>query len=668
MSALGQLALQAPTGTFGTAMLVLAQLVGLAVLAALLASLAALLYRWYVGERVPSGLSLLVGLAGVAFVLNTSSLLAAQISAGSSVELVGAMFNIAAFLGGAGGAAGGTRVGDTIGIDFFSDTGLEGDDRNLSNFVQSVGRVTPVTLPQDIDDVVGYDPVSPATKADLAGHRFLFPKRLTRTELRDRLIRRLEQDYGVGHVDLEVTEDGSVSYLAVGSRASGIGPTLPAATNAVAIRADPAHAASAGDLVQVWEAESMQRVLTAELRGVAGEVVTIAIDAADTPKLDPTKRYKLVTLPVEDRPDREFAALLRAAEETLATVTVSNGSPLVGATVDSLGVSVAAITGDDTQPLALPVDERELAPGETVYAIGRPSALRRFEDAATSTGEPAQSTQPATERTVDHQAPEPDASADPGAADTPADESAQHSESEPGSGAASADAPESAAAPPATEQTADAEPASDADADPPEDAAPEGATDEPEIPDDGAFPDTGDLAGIDPDEAVESMPETAADDESEDDAEERPETTATESAGPDQTDAATEGATGDEPAQSDADTGASADEDIALEDLPGQRSPDSESEDPLADLADETDADLMDSLDDPEGEGISSDAPGDDGDIDPVGAMEDAAEEATSDSEATTADDGGDADADRGVEGDEPADEDADDGGDEAAE
>ncbi|MFC7026412.1 hypothetical protein ACFQH8_00440 [Halomicroarcula sp. GCM10025710] len=134
-------------------------------------------------------------------------------------------------------------------------TGGRDIDADVSEIVQTVGRVTSVKLPEEIDDIVGYDPMPEAIKDDLANRRFLFPRRLTRDELRSRLVSRLKTDYGVGHVDLDLADDGSVTYLAVGSRAAGIGPTLPPSTNAVAIRADPANAASAGDLVQVWETD-----------------------------------------------------------------------------------------------------------------------------------------------------------------------------------------------------------------------------------------------------------------------------------------------------------------------------------------------------------------------------------------------------------------------------
>ncbi|MFT4921525.1 MAG: hypothetical protein ACI8XM_000726 [Haloarculaceae archaeon] len=360
----------------------LAQLAGLVILAGTLAAIAAFLYRWYVRETVPRGLSLLVGLSGVAIYLNTTQALG-QVIDGSSLptDTEVALFNIVAFAIATGGAVLGRRAGDRFGSEVILQRGVE-VERDVGRLVQSVGRVIRVELPEDIQDVVGYDPVPEETRETLAGKTFLFPKRLTVEELRDRLVSRLKADYAVGHVDVELSADGTVEYLALGSRAAGIGPTLPPETNAVAIRADPPFAASAGDLVQVWETDPMRRILTAELRGVADDTVTVAIDAADTPTLDPRTEYRLVTLPVEDRPDREFASLLRAADETFSSVTVEAGSPLHGLPVGALSVTVIAVKPEDDTPVTLPEATDVLVPGDVVFAIAPPEALRRLDGAA----------------------------------------------------------------------------------------------------------------------------------------------------------------------------------------------------------------------------------------------------------------------------------------------
>ena len=378
--------LQLTGGTSGALIDTAARIVGTAILAGFLAAAVSLGYRWYVRERVPAGLALLVGLAGVALVAGTTSLLAQELApGGADPDALAALGNVITFLVGGLGAYTGMRIGDALGVDLFAATGGDRIDGEVSELVRTVGRVISVEVPEDIGDIVGYDPVPETTKEKLAGHTVFFPRRLTQAELRERFVSRLKTDYGVGHVDVEFDETGGIDYLALGSRAAGIGPTLPPATNAVAIRADPAHAASAGDLVQVWETNPMGRVLTGELRGVAGEVVTVAIDAADTPKLDPTTEYKLVTLPVQDRPDREFASLLRAADETLATITVQPGSRADGMTVSELGVTVAAITREDEPPTALPDRDRALRGGDVLYAIATPDALRKLEAAAEAT-------------------------------------------------------------------------------------------------------------------------------------------------------------------------------------------------------------------------------------------------------------------------------------------
>lgn len=362
-----------------------AQLIGLAILAGTLAAIVAALYRWSTRETVPRGLALLVGLSGIAIYLNTTTALGQAIGGDVATiqELQVALFHIVAFLVGAGGSLVGRSAGDQFGNDVLLKGTTHAVDEEVSRLVQSVGRVISVQLPQDIDDVVGYDPVASTTKEELAGKRFVFPRNLTVEELEARIVARLKSDYGVGHVDIEVAGDGTIEYLAVGSRAAGIGPTLPPATNAVAVRADPAFAASTGDLVQIWETDPLRRVLTGELLGIANDVVTVAIDAADTPKVDPRRQYKLVTLPVNDRPGREFASLLRAAEETFESVTVEAGSPLHGMPIGALDVTVIAITPTAGEHIALPDDSYVLGPGEQVFTIARPEVIRRLEMAST---------------------------------------------------------------------------------------------------------------------------------------------------------------------------------------------------------------------------------------------------------------------------------------------
>ncbi len=346
----------------------------LAAIGAATAGAAAALHRWYADTTIPQGLAVLVGASVVALYLNATTVLAQVSSGQTNLTAADVLTNVVVFGAAAFAAAAGARVGDGLAADLFDDT------PDVQRIVRSVGRLTAVTLPEEIEDMPEYDPVTPETKAALAGVTLNFPRRLTLAELRDRLVGRLKTDYGVGHVDIDLEADGTVSYLAVGSRLSGLGPTLPPGTAAVAARADPALAASAGDRVQLYR--DGERVATAELRGVAGDIVTLALDAADAPAIDDDIPYRLVTLPASPTADRQFISLLRTVDETFGAATVVEGSDLAGMTVGALAPAVVAVQSGGSVE-TIPDRSRRLAPGDVVYAVGRSDALRRLGAAAT---------------------------------------------------------------------------------------------------------------------------------------------------------------------------------------------------------------------------------------------------------------------------------------------
>ncbi|MFQ3319653.1 MAG: hypothetical protein ACI8UR_001645 [Natronomonas sp.] len=350
-----------------------------------------LLHRWYANQKIPDGLSVLVGLSVVALYLNTSGALGDVI--GGQKDLLGietVVFNVFIFLISGVMAAAGGRSGDRLGVSLFAVARRKSVEADVSRIVKTVGRVTTVKIPDDIDDIDGYDPVDSAVKENLADQTLLFPRRLTVGELRGRFIERLKTDYDVGHVDVDFTENATIEYLALGSRESGLGPTLPPESAALAIWADPANDASPGDAVQVWTTgdpateAAPERVTNAEVRGTADDVVTLTMDEEAAMNLDTDVRYRLVTLPVEARTDREFAAQLRAAEETMGVVDIEAGSALAESTIGALDVAVAAIRTQDGEIEAIPHRSRPLASGETIYAIARPDRLRRLEAAATA--------------------------------------------------------------------------------------------------------------------------------------------------------------------------------------------------------------------------------------------------------------------------------------------
>mgnify|MGYP000318429757 CR=1 FL=1 len=358
------------------------RIVGLAVAAGLAATGSALAYRWYVTQRAPTGAIVLVGLGVVAAYLNTQTALGQVIDGAETVSLAAAAFNIGAVIASAGASVVGHRAGDRMGVTLLSRSGMETLD-DLTRVVRAGGRVITVELPDEIDDIVGYEPVDPETKEALAGQSLLFPRGLKVAQLRERLITRLKTDYRVGHVDLEL-DNGTVTHLAVGRRIAGLGPTLPPESVAMSIRADPSYAAGPGDLVQIWSEGGARRRCNAELRATSGEVVTVAVDAADAAKLDPDERYRLVTLATDARPDREFVSLLRAADETMGIVEIDPESALAGRPVGALDVAVVAVISAeaDGNIETLPPRDRVLAGEEAIYVIAAPDELRAVESAA----------------------------------------------------------------------------------------------------------------------------------------------------------------------------------------------------------------------------------------------------------------------------------------------
>lgn len=350
---------------FGAALTIAVRAAGLALLAGAVTGAVAAGYRLYARETMPARLGVMVGLSAVAIWLNTVVALTQYVGAGADpLALPVALRNVLAFAASAGAAEGGRRVGDRLAASSSVLAGARSIEGEVSPLVKAVGRVITVTLPASIEDAPGYEPLSEETKEELAGATLVFPRGLTVAELRDRLETRLADDHGVGHVDCEIGTDGTVTSLAVGLRASGLGPRLAPGTAAVAVEADPAPDASSGDTVQLWRAG--ERVATGELRDATGEVVTVALDA-DDPPLD-AGEHRLVTLAEGNGADRAARTLFRSGVKENRV-----GPSLAGARVRTYEGVVLAIDGAGFE--ALPGPDRRLEEGEVVYALDQAATV-----------------------------------------------------------------------------------------------------------------------------------------------------------------------------------------------------------------------------------------------------------------------------------------------------
>lgn len=360
----------------------IARVIGMAVLSGVVAGAVATVYRGLTDETIPLVYPLVVGVGAAGVWLNTASALVAVLGQEPTV-LAGAVTNTVALAAAALGAVAGARGGDALAPNVLALTGRRDLDREMSRVVRTVGRFTTVTVPKKIDDIEGDEPVDPIKKDELAGRELVFPRGLTVAQLRQRLIERIKRDYGIGRVDVEITEEGEITHLAVGRRIAGIGATLPPRTAAVAVDADPGFDASPDDRVQVWErsAAGTERVATADVRAVDGDAVTLALGTGRARSIDQTATHRLVTLPSRDRPEREFAALLRASHDTMEAITIEPGAPLTGLPVGALKLPIVALRRARSLT-TLPPPQRALSGEDTIYVVGRQDELRRVRSAS----------------------------------------------------------------------------------------------------------------------------------------------------------------------------------------------------------------------------------------------------------------------------------------------
>lgn len=358
------------------------RIVGVSILAGVVTTVAAFVFKARVRETLPEGATVILGLGVVAIVLNTRLVFVQFVGDGAEPLTHGeAVVNVSAFVAAGiasyGGRYAGTKLATSERLGWAS---LQPD---FSPLVRVTGRFITVRLPDEIDEIDGYDPVTPETKAALAGRTIDFPRGLTLSALQSQVSARLKEEHDVGYVDVELTDDGTVDYLAVGQRPAGIGPTLPPKSAVVAVRADPPFSATPGDTVQVWrtDGEEPERVVTGELRASVEGVVTVATDESAAAEIDPAVEYRLLTLSAAVHPDREFAAMLRRGDETMSIVELSAESPLVGNPVGGLEVTLIAIRTADGAVDTIPTRDRILRAGDSLFAIAKPDTLRKLESA-----------------------------------------------------------------------------------------------------------------------------------------------------------------------------------------------------------------------------------------------------------------------------------------------
>ncbi|QLK26903.2 TrkA C-terminal domain-containing protein [Natrinema zhouii] len=356
----------------------LLNILGFALVAGIVVTTVAFGYRATSTRAAPIGVGAFAGLAVVTGWLNATGLgQATIIDETPLVHHATATYFLGAVVVSAVAAETGRRIGDEVARDVFDIDRMEATGE-IASLVRSARLSIVVQLPQEIDDADGYPPVDPSIKRDLAGRTVLLPQSSDESVLRSRLATRLERDYDLGHASITIGADGAIERLVVGRARSGIGSMLPTGTVAMAIRADPALTASVGDPIEVWStaSDSSRLVATGTLRATTGDVATITVDAdvVDRFAFDLDSSYRLTSR--SDAPDDGDAlcSVVRAADETVRSITVEDGGTLDNVFVGWLSGTVLVVVRND-EVIPFPDDNETLRDGDELSVLGTASEL-----------------------------------------------------------------------------------------------------------------------------------------------------------------------------------------------------------------------------------------------------------------------------------------------------
>ncbi|MFP9193255.1 hypothetical protein ACLI4Q_16600 [Natrialbaceae archaeon A-CW1-1] len=355
----------------------LVSILGLSLLAGVMATGCAFVHRWATTWAIPVGAAILLGITLPSIVLTMDVLLRGQfIDPAPAVGEASALYIVGVVTGGVVVSFGGRYAGDHLGCSTFDisriDTGGE-----VTTLIQSAGVAIALTLPTELADVDGYPPVAVERKRTIAGRTLLFPRHLSRSDLEKRLRTRLEEDFDLGRVTVAVDDDGSIDAFAVGGRRAGLSPTIPPSMEAVAVVTDCTPAVSTGDPIELWAGadDGVRLVSTGIVHAADTDVVTVVPESGVASMIDDTATYRLTTAADTSTDVHELIGLTRVAAERVVKRTVEPGAAIDGEFVTWVSDTVLLIERDG-ECLPFPDGRETITAGDTVHTFV-PAAERR---------------------------------------------------------------------------------------------------------------------------------------------------------------------------------------------------------------------------------------------------------------------------------------------------
>lgn len=268
-----------------------------------------------------------------------------------------------------------------------------------------------VTVPYEVEDIEGYPPVTAAVRTGIHDGEWTFPADIPLVELESRFADRLQTEFDLVAVEVEIDEQARAT-VAAAAPLGGLSKRLPAGKRAVSLDAlVPTGLAQGDDVVVATDGGTV----SANVVGVSSVTetpddaddedgdspkappraptatggegrVTVAVDRTDVETLLGSDVTQFVVESRGVRREFELVTLLRRAGTRFSRLTVGEESPLDGVTLgevgvrDTYGVAILAVRHGGTWTIA-PRGDQTVSAGDTMFAVGSRTDLAAFEGA-----------------------------------------------------------------------------------------------------------------------------------------------------------------------------------------------------------------------------------------------------------------------------------------------
>ncbi|MCP8312146.1 MAG: CBS domain-containing protein [Candidatus Methylarchaceae archaeon HK02M1] len=255
-------------------------------MSSLVVMLISIAFRYFTGERFSSIMGIILGL-GIVGISGGLLAILDQPTIGGIVQITAASMIIAL----------GVKYGDRMAVKM-PKQGIS--LYKMFSRAKRKGRII-VKMPKEnlIRNIAGKPRVMDRLKKELSGKEFVFPFDLPIEELVKRVRRQLMTDWGLGDVEVELNEEGEVTYLAVADREQTISETIDFGYVALPLEYDVAPSGVAPrDIVRV-RLEDDTYIHRAEVKGIDREkrAITIIVEEGLLEKYEGKRAKQIIALP-----------------------------------------------------------------------------------------------------------------------------------------------------------------------------------------------------------------------------------------------------------------------------------------------------------------------------------------------------------------------------------